>query len=97
MLRALTKDSFLIKSFPIGASGLFLAGWLSAAELSFTAIQPEIFSDPFAQSNAWGDFDNDNDLDLAVVFLNEPMRLYENRDGEFVDVAADLGLSLIHI
>ena len=71
---------------------MFLAGWLSAAELSFTAIQPEIFSDPFAQSNAWGDFDNDNDLDLAVVFLNEPMRLYENRDGEFVDVAADLGI-----
>lgn len=78
--------------------GIGLSCWgalSSAAELSFTAIQPELFSDPYAQSNAWGDFDNDNDLDLAVVFLNQPMRLYENRGADgFVNVASDLGISI---
>lgn len=66
---------------------------LQAAELQFTAIQPELFSDPYGQSNAWGDFDNDNDLDLIVVFLERPVRLYENLgDGSFVDIAAELNL-----
>ena len=64
-----------------------------AAELQFTPIQTNLFSAPYGQSNAWGDFDNDNDLDLLVVFLNEPVRLYENRgEAGFVDVAAELNL-----
>ena len=80
-------------SLPLGISSLLLSASVFAAELQFTAIQPEIFSDPFAQSNAWGDFDNDSDLDLAVVFLNQPMRLYENRgDAGFVDIAAELSI-----
>ncbi len=63
------------------------------AEIQFTPVQTETFSDPFGQSNAWGDYDNDGDLDLAVVFLNGPLRLYENRglDG-FVDVGRSVNL-----
>ncbi|MCG8414398.1 MAG: VCBS repeat-containing protein [Pseudomonadales bacterium] len=72
---------------------VLLSGASYAAELQFTAIQPELFSDPYGQSNAWGDFDNDNDLDLVVVFLERPVRLYENLgDGSFVDIGRELNL-----
>jgi len=63
------------------------------AEVEFTAVHVDTFSDPLGQSNAWGDFDNDGDLDLAVVFLNEPLRLYENRGADgFVDVGRAVNL-----
>ena len=64
-----------------------------AAEIEFTPVQTDTFSDPLGQSNAWGDYDNDGDLDLVVVFLNEPIRLYENRGAEgFIDVGPDVNL-----
>ena len=70
-----------------------VAGNSCAADIEFTPVQTDMFSDPLGQSNAWGDYDNDGDLDLAVVFLNGPLRLYENRgrDG-FVDVGASVNL-----
>ncbi len=35
---------------------------------------------------AWGDFDDDHDLDLAAAFSGEPLRVFENVDGELVVV-----------
>ena len=64
-----------------------------AADVEFTAVHTDTFSDPFGQSNAWGDYDNDGDLDLAIVFLNGPLRLYENRGADgFVDVGNSVNL-----
>ena len=82
-------------------TGLFFTGLLAAsifnavyaADIEFTPVQTETFSDPLGQSNAWGDYDNDGDLDLAVVFLNGPLRLYENRGtAGFVDVGQAVNL-----
>ena len=61
-------------------------------DIVLSPVQTTLFSDPGAQSNAWGDFNNDGFLDLAVVFRDAPARLYQNRPGVFVDVGAQLGL-----
>jgi hypothetical protein len=59
---------------------------------AFTAVQPELFSTPGAQPNAWADFDNDGDLDLFVGFRGARNRLYRNDSGRFTDVAGLVGL-----
>lgn len=47
---------------------------------------------------AWGDFDADGDPDLLVGFTPGPagsvLRVYRNNAGKFVDVTADVGLSV---
>lgn len=59
----------------------------------FEPVQPELFSEPGAQVLAWGDFDNDGDLDLFVGFRGGMSRLYRNDNGHFVDVSAEVGLT----
>ena len=69
-------------------------GGLSAQQLSadFSRIQPDTFGANMALSNAWADYDNDGDLDLAVSFKNGDVRLYNNELGGFTNVGPALGL-----
>ena len=59
---------------------------------NFTGIQAETFGGNMALSNAWGDYDNDGDLDLVVSFKTGDVRLYNNELGGFVNVGPALGL-----
>ena len=58
----------------------------------FTSVQPELLAVPNSYSNAWGDFDNDDDLDLAVSLGTGEVRLYRNDAGLLVSVGARLGM-----
>lgn len=60
---------------------------------SFEQVQPELFSAPGGNANAWADADNDGDLDYFVGFRGRPNRFYRNDRGRFVDIARDLGLA----
>lgn len=64
-------------------------GWRPAFEL----VQPELFSAPGGNTNAWADFDNDNDLDYFVGFRGRPSRLYRNDNGRFLELSASAGLN----
>jgi hypothetical protein len=65
---------------------------LAADELKFTSIQPEMLAVPNSYSNAWGDYDNDGDLDLAVSLGTGEVRLYRNDKGVLVSVGAQAGM-----
>ena len=58
----------------------------------FTRIQPDTFGGNMALSNAWGDYDNDGDLDLVISFKTGDVRLYNNVLGQFTNVGPVLGL-----
>lgn len=60
--------------------------------LPFTAVQHELLAVPNSYANAWGDFDNDGDLDLAVSLGSGEVRLYRNDTGMLVSVGAQLGM-----
>ncbi len=64
-----------------------------ATEPPFTSIQTAQFAVPNSYSNAWGDYDNDGDLDLAVSLGTGEVRLYRNDSGVFTSVGAAAGLS----
>jgi hypothetical protein len=62
---------------------------------TFVDVAPAagVTNDRFAKSVAWGDYDDDGDMDLYVSNLGEPNRLYRNNDdGTFTDVAAEAGV-----
>ena len=59
---------------------------------AFTAVQPELLGVPNSYSNAWGDYDNDGDLDLAVSLGTGEVRLYRNDAGVLVSVGAQVGM-----
>ena len=60
--------------------------------LPFAPVQPELLAVPNSFSNAWGDFDNDGDLDLAVSLGSGEVRLYRNDNGLLVSVGAPMGM-----
>ncbi len=59
---------------------------------SFTSVQPELLGVANSYSNAWGDYDNDDDLDLAVSLGTGEVRLYRNDAGVLVSVGAELAM-----
>lgn len=74
---------------------LLISSTLSAQ--LFTAI-PVTVQQLNNSSAAWGDYDNDGDLDLVLAGENantSPLiKIYENQDGDFQDISASLpGLS----
>jgi hypothetical protein len=78
-------------------STLILAALGAAAALAddappFAAVQVDLFAVPNSYSNAWGDYDNDGDLDLAVSLGTGEVRLYRNDTGVLVSVGAAAGM-----
>jgi hypothetical protein len=71
-----------------------VVGLVEAAQMSvpFVAVQPEMLGVPHSYSNAWGDFDNDGDVDLAVSLGTGEVRLYRNDKGVLVSVGAEVGM-----
>ena len=60
--------------------------------LPFVAVQPDLLAVPNSYSNAWGDYDNDGDLDLAVSLGTGEVRLYRNDKGVLTSVGAAAGM-----
>ncbi len=56
-----------------------------------TPVQAELFTLPGSLSNAWADFDNDGDPDLAV-YSTTGLRLYRNDQTGFVSIGEAHGL-----
>lgn len=79
----------LFSTFMMFAQSASLGQSLNA---DFTRVQPDTFGANMALSNAWGDYDNDGDLDLVVAFKGGDVRLYNNEFGGFTNVGPALGL-----
>ena len=62
------------------------------AALPFAAVQPDLLAVANSYSNAWGDYDNDGDLDLAVSLGTGEVRLYRNDKGVLVSVGGQVGM-----
>jgi hypothetical protein len=66
-----------------------------AEPVRFAPVHPELFGSGGTLTDAWADVDLDGDPDRFVGFNGAPSRLYRNdREGGFVDVAAEMGLAL---
>jgi hypothetical protein len=62
------------------------------AEPPMTSVQPELLGMAGSLSNAWADFDNDGDLDLAVSLKSGAIRLYRNDKGVLTSIGETMGL-----
>lgn len=73
-------------------SALLLVAATSAREPAFAPVQRELLAMPGSLSNAWADFDNDGDLDMAVSLKSGEIRLYRNDRSVLVSVGGAMGL-----
>jgi hypothetical protein len=69
-----------------------LAAQAAPNALPFTSIQPQELAVAGSFANAWGDFDNDRDVDLAVSLSTGEVRLYRNDHGTLVSIGASVGM-----
>ncbi|MFC3051850.1 CRTAC1 family protein [Kordiimonas pumila] len=90
MTKSFLNRFVLLSSMALGVSAC--ANSLSPTEIKFTSVQTELFATPGALSNAWGDYDNDGDLDFVVTFGNGEIRLFQNNNNVFKNVGAVAGL-----
>ncbi|MDQ3116761.1 MAG: CRTAC1 family protein [Verrucomicrobiota bacterium] len=100
------NDGDLDLSITKGASGGSALGtkqdelYLNLGAVQFTNIAPEagvINTWGRGRSVAWGDYDNDGQLDLLLGNLRTDLVLYQNNgDGTFTDTTLQAGLGLLH-
>ena len=76
----------------LAGAALLLAAAAPVREPAFEPVQRELLAMPGSLSNAWADFDNDGDLDLAVSLKSGEIRLYRNDKGVLVSVGGAMGL-----
>jgi hypothetical protein len=69
-----------------------IAAGAVADDPPFQAVQTDLLAVPNSYSNAWGDYDNDGDADLAVSLGTGEVRLYRNDKGVLVSVGAAAGM-----
>ena len=65
-------------------------------ENHFTDIAPDLKMDKIdgGRGSAWGDYDNDGDLDIVAVGTYQPHALYRNNgDGTFTNTAVQAGIA----
>ena len=75
----------------LGVACLAYAAAPATTEPPFTLVQPGLHTLANTYSNAWGDFDNDGDLDLAVSTQRNGIRVFRNDAGMLTSVGAALG------
>lgn len=79
-----------------GALSLATAGAAAIAAADgappLVPVQQDLLAMPGSLSNAWADFDNDGDLDLAVSLKSGEIRLYRNDKGTLVSIGGAVGL-----
>jgi hypothetical protein len=76
----------------VAICALLLVAAAPVGEPAFAPVQPELLAMPGSLSNAWADFDNDGDLDMAVSLKSGEIRLYRNERDVLASVGAVLGL-----
>ena len=76
----------------LAAAALMLVAAAPARDPAFAPVQRDLLAMPGSLSNAWADFDNDGDLDMAVSLKSGEIRLYRNDAGVLASVGGAMGL-----
>lgn len=94
----LDEDVFLVSLLPPHSGDALM---VNVDGEFWVPIHRERIKTDGATQAAWGDYDNDGDLDLYVVTGNKSMfggnRLMRNDRGRFVDVAREAGVDAAHL